>query len=202
MKLLIIIDAGHGYNTAGKRSPDSRLMEWKWNRDFAYMLQSKLKEKGISAQMLVPEDYDVSLSNRCLRANTAAKKYKAVGYDSLVISVHVNAAGENKWSKACGWSCYTYTKASQKSRKFASIIGKKAEEMGLTGDRWIPESFYHEANFYILKNTDSPAVLCENMFMTNKEDVDFLLSTQGMEKLAYLYINSILDYIAHYNYTI
>ena len=32
---MILIDAGHGKDTPGKRSPDSSLMEWEFNREIA-----------------------------------------------------------------------------------------------------------------------------------------------------------------------
>ena len=31
----ILIDNGHGQETAGKRSPDGRLLEWSYNREIA-----------------------------------------------------------------------------------------------------------------------------------------------------------------------
>lgn len=31
----IVIDNGHGRETAGKRSPDGRLLEWSYNREIA-----------------------------------------------------------------------------------------------------------------------------------------------------------------------
>ena len=36
-----------------------------------------------------------------------------------------------------------------------------------------------ESGFYILKHTKCPAVLTENLFQDNKEDVGFLLSEEG-----------------------
>lgn len=195
-KVLVIIDNGHGVNTRGKRSPDGRLMEWKWTREFAEMLSKALREEGIMTHLLVPEDVDVSLSNRCLRANTIAKNFGVHGYESVLVSIHNNAANsDGKWHKANGFTVWVYTNASKNSRKLAKLMSQEADLMDLTGDRWIPDCGYFEANYYILKNTDMPAVLTENMFQDNKADVDFLLSEEGIKKLIDLHKKSILKYI-------
>lgn len=198
-QLLIILDSGHGCNTKGKRSPDSRLMEWKWARDFVERLNTRLKKEGFSTYILVPEDSDVSLSNRVLRANTVYRNFKRISSDweILLISVHVNAAKEPGWSKASGLTTWVSENASKKSRLIASLIQTLAKQDGLTGDRWIPEDNYFKSNFYICKNTSCPAVLVENMFMTNKNDVDFLLSDEGQEKLVNLYIDALKSYFIY-----
>ena len=198
-QLLIILDNGQGVNTKGKRSPDSRLMEWKWARDFVERLTSRLKKEGFSTYILVPEDSDVSLSNRVLRANTVYKNFKRISSDweILLISVHVNAAKEPGWSKASGLTTWVSENASKKSRLIASLIQTLAKQDGLTGDIWIPSDNYFKSNFYICKNTSCPAVLVENMFMTNKNDVDFLLSDEGQEKLVELYIDALKSYFIY-----
>lgn len=195
-KLLIILDNGHGVNTKGKRSPDERLMEWKWTRDFVELLNNRLKKEGYSTHLLVPEDTDVSLSNRVLRANTVYKNFKNISSDweAVLISVHVDAAPQAGWSNARGLTVHVCENASNKSKTLAQLIQVLAKDDGLTGNRWIPNENYFIHNYYILKNTSMPAVLVENLFMTNKEDVDFLLSESGKEKLLQLYVDALKSY--------
>lgn len=195
-KLLIILDAGHGCNTKGKRSPDEKLMEWKWCRDFVSRLNTRLKKEGFETYILVPEDTDVSLSNRVLRANTVYKNFKRISlnWEIVLISVHVNASPEKGWSKASGLTTWVSENASKKSRILASLIQVLAKDDGLTGDRWIPAENYFKSNFYICKNSVMPAVLVENMFMTNKSDVEFLLSEEGCDKLVQVYIDALKSY--------
>ena len=73
MDKIIILDAGHGVDCAGKRSPiwgdGSQLLEWEFNRDIVRRIAAMLKAEGIKFEILVPEDNDVSLSERCRRAN-------------------------------------------------------------------------------------------------------------------------------------
>lgn len=203
-RLCILIDPGHGTRafTKGKRSPDGKLIEGEWAREFADLLKNRLLSKDISANVIVVEEKDVSLSNRCLRANTITKNMKSLGWDTLYVSIHCNAAAEEGWSKANGFTVWVYGKGSSKSKKMGQIMAANAKEMNLTGDRWIPPTGYNEANFYVLKNTDCPAILCENMFMTNQKDVDFLLSEEGKNRLLDLYTISILQYMNYFGYGI
>lgn len=194
--LLVILDNGHGVETKGKCSPDKRLMEYKWSREFVYRLTAELIKYNIPVHILVPESADISLAERVSRANTVAQNFKNYGYESVLISIHNNAAGDgSKWCNANGWTCWVYKKASEKSRKLAGYMGQEAERLNLEGNRYIPERRYFEANYYILKNTSMPAVLTENMFQDNREDVDFLLSAEGVEKLVELHLEAILSYM-------
>ena len=52
-----------------------------------------------------------------------------------------------------------------------------------------------EAGFYILKHTRCAAVLTENLFQDDKQDVDFLLSKEGRESIVQLHVNGIVNYI-------
>jgi len=51
-----------------------------------------------------------------------------------------------------------------------------------------------EAHLYVLKHTNCPAVLTENFFMDNKNDVEYLLSDAGFHAIMRLHIEGILSY--------
>jgi N-acetylmuramoyl-L-alanine amidase len=50
-----------------------------------------------------------------------------------------------------------------------------------------------ESDFYILRKTICPAVLVENLFMTNKKDYEFLLSECGQDQLSNIIVNTIKE---------
>ena len=83
----ILIDNGHGSNTAGKRSPDGRLLEYAYTREIAERLVIELRKRGLDAERIVREEIDVPLAERCKRVN----EYKAS--EAILISIHCNAAG-------------------------------------------------------------------------------------------------------------
>ena len=195
-QLLIILDNGHGINTPGKRSPDGKFLEYRWARDFVEKLNARLKSEGFQTFILVPEESDVSLSNRVLRANTVYKNFKRVSpdWEILLISVHVDAAPTNTWSSARGLTTHVCEGASKKSRLFAQLVQTLAKDDGLCGNRWLPSEMYFKNNYYILKNSNCPAILVEHGFMTNKEDIALLESAEGCEKLIQVYLDALKSY--------
>ena len=62
----IFIDNGHGLMTAGKRSPDGLFREPFYNREIARRVVSDLLDCGYDAELLVPEDDDISLAERVI----------------------------------------------------------------------------------------------------------------------------------------
>jgi N-acetylmuramoyl-L-alanine amidase len=48
-----------------------------------------------------------------------------------------------------------------------------------------------ESNFTVLKKTVCPAILTENLFMTNKDDVRFLMSKEGFDAIVNLHLKAI-----------
>lgn len=198
--LVVIIDNGHGKNTPGKCAPDKSLFEWEWTREIAVRLYKKLLQNNIEAQLLVPEEKDIALDrgtdSRIKRTNRIVKEAKAAGKECVLLSVHINAAGgDGKWKTASGWSGWVANCASQKSILMAQLLYNQAEAFDLKGNRSVPSGKYWEANFAILRGSNCPAVLTENMFQDNKQDVQFLNSEEGKDIIVQLHYNAILEYI-------
>ena len=87
----LMIDAGHGINTKGKRSPDGRLLEYRYARRVASEVVRRLAADGYQAGLVTPEDADIPLDERASRVNAWCDR---MGRDKvLLVSVHCNAAG-------------------------------------------------------------------------------------------------------------
>ena len=71
--MVIILDNGHGVNTPGKCSPDKTLLEYKWAREITDRLMVEFAKLGMKSVKLVPEEIDISLSERVRRANKIYK---------------------------------------------------------------------------------------------------------------------------------
>lgn len=191
---ICILDAGHGCNTLGKCSPDKRLLEYEWARDMVKRIASKLQAKGVQVHILVPEITDVKLGVRTHRVNALCKQHGAK--NCLLVSVHNNAAGgDGKWHDATGWSSWVAPKCSANSKRLAQLLYAEAAKAGLKGNRCVPACKYWVGNFAIVRDTNCPAVLTENLFMDNRQECDYLLSEQGKETLAQLHVNAIVNYI-------
>ena len=192
--MIILTDPGHGIDTAGKRSPDGRLREYKYAREIAAEVVKRLKTMDYNAQQLVTEENDISLSVRCKRVNDICKHFGASNV--LVVSVHCNAAGaDGKWHDARGWQACVSLNASAKSKQLASYLFDAAQAQELKMRSPKPGQKWWQQNLAICRDTKCPAVLTENLFQDNKEDVEFLLSDKGREAIINLHVNGIINYI-------
>lgn len=193
-EIKVLIDNGHGEDTAGKRSPDGRLREWAYAREIAQRVSRELTGRGIDCALLVPGRSDMPLKERVRRVNGWARK--AGAEKVLLVSIHNNAAGsDGKWHTASGFSVFISKNASSNSKRLAQIFTETATEMGLMGNRCVPEEKYWVQSLAMTRDTICPAVLTENLFQDNKGDVDFLLSEDGKAAITALHVESIIEYI-------
>ena len=191
-KYLYIFDPGHGglvdgkYQTAGKRSPkfsDGRvLFEGVNNRDNVQRIMKAFRENGLECVDVVDSEYDVSLVERVKKANKLSKERKCV-----YISIHSDANGDGvKWDQASGMSVYT-SKGQTKSDIFASIVIDELYNKFTSTIKWRTNNTDgdkdQEENFYVLKNTDCPAILCELGFHTNEAETKRMMTLDYKNKI-------------------
>lgn len=189
----VLIDNGHGENTPGKRSPDGRLREWSYTREIADRIVYELRKKGIDAERIVKEDTDVPLSERCRRANAI---YKETGKKAILVSIHCNAAGSGaSWMGARGWSVFVSNNASANSKKLATCLAEFALWEDIPVRKPSPNRIYWQQNLAICRDTLCPAVLTENFFQDNKEDVKYLLSLEGKQDVVRIHVEGIAKYL-------
>lgn len=190
MEPIVLLDNGHGKETAGKRSPiwsdGSQLFEWEFNRDIVRRIAEKLQADGIPYRVLVPEENDISLTERARRANEYAKEFNGKAY---VLSIHANAGG------GTGWEVYT-SPGQTPSDAIATVFFEEAGRE-FVPDGWRMRSDYSdgdpdkEANFAILTKTTCPAILTENFFMDTEKDCRFIMSEDGRERIANMHVAAI-----------
>lgn len=194
----ILIDNGHGENTKGKRSPDGKFREYAYAREIAARIVNELTEQGYDAELLVREATDVSLTERARRVNECCGKYGASNV--VLISIHNNAAGNGEWMSARGWSAYT-SKGKTKSDELATMLYEEAEN-NFAGHKIRKDNSDGdpdwEENFYILSKTKCAAVLTENFFMDNHEDVDYLNSAEGKAAIIRTHVDALTKYASKY----
>ena len=193
---ILLVDYGHGTRkyTSGKRSPDERLFEGEWNREVGKMIVYEMRELGVDVREVVTEDEDISLQKRCDRVNKVVADNP--GKKCIFLSVHVNAAPDSGWNdKASGASVYTCLNPNEESIKMAQCYYDMVEEFELKGNRNVPEDRVWKANYKVLRSTNCPAILTENLFMTNHKEVDFLLSKEGKETICNMHICALCKYL-------
>jgi N-acetylmuramoyl-L-alanine amidase len=186
--MTVILDNGHGEETPGKRSPvwedGSQLFEYEFNRAIVERIVKQLDKLKIPYKVLVPEITDITLTERCKRANKICDDTEG---NCFLISVHANAGG------GTGWECHIYSEKT-KSKDYADILTDEASSE-LVPD-WkirqpMPNQKYWVSNYQILRGTKCPSILTENFFMDTEKDCRYIMSDEGRDKVADIHVNAI-----------
>lgn len=179
---IICLDAGHGYNTGGRRClkklDPAEHREWWLNDRIADLVETELV-RDYDCKVVRADDTtgakDISLANRVKTANNANA--------NMYISIHHNA-GVNGGSGG-GTVVYSYKNDSDKARA-VRLYNYLIAQTNLKGNRSTPTSV---GNFYVINKTKMPALLCEMAFMDSSVDVPILLTDDFAKKSAKGIIN-------------
>lgn len=175
----ICIDAGHGGSDPGAISHDN-IKEKDINLIIAMALKEKLIEAGQKVLLTRSNDIFVALSARCSHANNL----KA----DLFLSIHCNSSLNNK---ACGTETFCLRKGT-KAEKLASYIQSSMVKFTHLKDRGVKYE-----TFCVLEDTNMPAALVEIAFISNFEDIKFLLSTNFQNTVVLALEKAIMKYITN-----
>jgi len=182
---LIAIDAGHGYETPGKRSPDG-MREYAFNRAVAKELMIQLEGKSIRTIQTHHDATDVPLIQRTILANQSRAAF--------LVSIHANAFGNGQWNEVAGIETYVHTKKGNAARPIAQTIHQALITGTKQKDRGIKQ-----ADFYLLRESTMPAVLVECGFMTNRQEKALLASPEYRIKCGRLIADGIVSYLKEVN---
>ena len=210
---VVILGTAHRFREPGKCSPDGRLKEFMYSREIVNDLECKLKEYGIITfidmwEADLPESLQSSsvrterqreLSMRVNTVNSICDRYGKE--NCCYVSIHVNAsASDGKWHSGNGWQVCVSPQASANSKALAGYLFDEADGNTLIKTRQPkPRQKYWEQSLYVLNRTHCPAVLTENLFQDNYNDVEFLLSDLGRHSIERLHLEGILRYINYLN---
>ena len=169
-KIIVAIDAGHGSNTVGKRTPDGYKEHW-INVKCAYYCEQYLKSFGIKTLRVAwddtnaKDDADVSLTTR-------QKQIKNKGC-YLVVSFHANAYGSG-WNSAKGVETLVHNVKAKRGDSVA--LAKDIQKQIIKGtkqtDRGVKYQTLSMCNCSEMKVKAS--ALVEIGFMTNEHEADLM----------------------------
>lgn len=190
----IVLDAGHGKNTAGKRClkalDKNETREWVLNSRICDLVEKKLKAYS-GYELLRVDDttgkIDVALKDRVKKANN----FNADVY----ISFHHNAHPEDKiganGGSGSGIIAIRYTNASEMTKRYQEkLYNALIKETGLKGNRSEPMP---SQNLYVLHHTVMPAVLLELGFMDSAKDVPIILTDEYADKCAKAVVSVLVE---------
>jgi N-acetylmuramoyl-L-alanine amidase len=181
-----LLDAGHGgilngkYTTAPakmhKFEDGLEILEGVINRKITALLWKKLDKEKIDFALVYHEQLDTPLQERVLIADRIYSKYK----NAVYLSIHSNAGGGS------GFEVFTspgQSKSDRLANVFCDFYMTMLPAFKLRAD-YSDADADKEADFYVLRKTDCPAVLVENLFFDNRKEAEFLLSESGQEAIA------------------
>ncbi|MBH8600530.1 N-acetylmuramoyl-L-alanine amidase [Thermoactinomyces sp. CICC 23799] len=169
MSVYVVIDPGHGGEDPG--AIGHGLQE----KDVVLNISKKINDhfgqyEGVAVSLTRWDDRFISLSDRAKFANDR-------GAD-LFISIHNNAAG----SSAHGFESFIHPYASQTTAKYQDVI--HSHIMGYLSSFDIRDRGKKKEDFAVLRETAMPAVLLENLFITNQRESQLLKDDAFLDGLA------------------
>lgn len=174
----IVIDAGHGKNTAGRSGLKSldinETNEWVLNNRVANTLEVYLKSAGHTTLRVDDTDggIDVALAERVKKANDWNADY--------YVAIHHNS-GINGGTGG-GTIVFVYPGTAGETTKTQESIYKHAvARAGLRGNRYDGTA---TADYYVLRETKMPASLVECGFMDSATDIKYILDPEWSKKIA------------------
>lgn len=201
----VAIDAGHGGSDPGARGV---VEEKQVTAATAAALLQWLEEDSNYIPLQTRENFDATATPAQRAAVASAQS------PQLLLSIHGNSAANG--STAAGFECYPAVPGRtwhQESFYFARLLAGGMQSIGAKlrgrgGVRYIyylendqkqlVENTYTqvrpERSFTLLEDVDCPAVLAEQCFVTNDEDVEHFGSEQGCKAVARIYYEAICAY--------
>lgn len=169
MSVYVVIDPGHGGEDPG--AIGHGLQE----KDVVLNISKKINGhfgnyEGVAVSLTRWDDRFLELSERAKFANDR-------GAD-LFISIHNNAAS----SDAHGFESFIYTNASPTTAKYQNVI--HSHIMSYLNQYNIRDRGQKKANFAVVRQTKMPAILLENLFITNERENKLLKDDAFLDGLA------------------
>ena len=184
----VAVDAGHGGNDPGARGV---VEEKQVTAATAAALLQWLEQDPNYIPLQTRESFDATATPAQRAAVASAQS------PQLLLSIHGNSAANG--STAAGFECYPAVPGRtwhQESFYFAKLLAGGMQSIGarLRGRGGVRYIYYLENDQKQLEDGDCPAVLSEQCFVTNAEDVERFGSEEGCKTVARIYYEAICTY--------
>lgn len=176
---IVVLDAGHGGDDPGTSGFD--LVEKKLALNIATKVQGILHESDVTVYMTRTTDGFVSLGERSRIANAKDA--------DLFVSFHHNSGGGE------GFESYIYPGLRQ--TKTGSMQDEiHASTMDFYASYDLQDRGKMEADFSVLRETEMPAILLENLFLDSQTDTQYLKQPSFIKGLSQGIAGGILKAVA------
>jgi len=169
----VVIDAGHGGHDRGG-IPGQRIAEKDMALDVSRRLEGYLRDAGVRTVMTRRTDVFVPLASRVAIANRQR--------DAVFVSIHFNSA---RREGAAGAETFYYSPG---GLRLASTIQNELVRTVSIENRGVKRR-----GFYVLRNSQIPAVLVECGFLTNGAEARRIGQSRHRDRLAREIAGAVMD---------
>lgn len=179
---LVALDAGHGLNTPGKRTPDG-IHEWELNDAVRDQVVRNLEDYKV--RFIFPDKNEGKVDE-----SLTSRRTMAINADvDVLVSIHHNAF-KGTWGSARGIEVYVDRNCLAADRELANLIcTRMAKNTGLK-NRGVKSE-----NWTVINTNKVPAVLTEGGFMDNKKDHKVITSKAGQAAYAKAISDSLIIFL-------
>ena len=174
---LLILDAGHAFDTKGKNNVSQNFYEWEFNNDMQYKIKARCEELGIKVFLTNPNPAtvsDIALSTRASLANDYWLRNSKP--KSMFISLHANAFSS---SSARGTETYHANNASNTSKNFAKVLNDEVVKVMKSLDKNAKDRGVKCKDWTVIQKASMPSVLLEYAFYSNLDDLKILKNNRS-----------------------
>ncbi|MBS3937716.1 MAG: N-acetylmuramoyl-L-alanine amidase CwlD [Peptococcaceae bacterium] len=188
---VIAVDPGHGGVDPGALGPDG-LLEKDIVLDVALRLRTLLQAAG--ASVVMTRETDTDLSDSALGRQYSRRKRQDLerrvrivneSKAEILVSIHVNSMVSARWSGAQAF----FAEGSDEGQKLAQNLQEALREYLKNTNRQVARG-----DFYMLRQSNCPAVLVEVGFISNPREASLLASEEYRRQLAWAIFAGILRY--------
>lgn len=183
-RCIVVIDPGHGLPDGGATGSDTGIAEEGINLDYALALSDELSRLGIACvltradanALAADKKQDMALRVQLINSASAA----------AVISIHMNKFSDRTIS---GPMAFYYEGSAQGEALAKSVLDSVCTALGR------PLRHVNPGDYYIIKNSDPPAIILECGFLSNPADEALLPTAEHMRIMMSAAAEGILDFL-------
>lgn len=185
MSKKVFVGVGHGGSDSGAVK---YLVEKDINLKMALACRDYLVKHGVNAMISRETDKDDNLSDKIARCNKFAPDF--------ALDIHNNAGG------GVGFEVYHSISSTSRGKEFAREIESEIKAIGQTSRGLKTKAGSNGDYFGFIRSTNCPAVICEGVFVDNKEDASKADSDAKCKKFGEAYAKGILKALGIEDYEV
>lgn len=183
----ICIDAGHGGYDSGATNEIYKVDEKDLVLDISLQLGEILDQQNVKIIYTRKKDR-IPWKNQIESLKGRSDISNKANAD-IFVSIHGNSFIEDKEVRGSEvWCRFKDTEDEILARE----IGNRLSSIGYTKDRGI--KYEEDKELYVLKNTQAVSVLIELGYLSNQQDLEFLISEEGKKQCAEAIAEGIMNY--------